>query len=66
MKRTLDEHEAFILANASCFYATKFLGRGKYDVRKCATLDEARATAKELGGALVYAYKHPHQVLVNG
>ncbi len=65
----LEEYERGIVANADYFTATIFRGVGKFDRRQCATLELARAAAKELatGGtrpAGIYAVKNGRDVLI--
>ena len=60
---TLKEHEARVLARASSFRVTVFLGRGRYDVRRAATLVEARYIAVAMPGVpMIYAIAGCHQV----
>ena len=46
----LDAHEAWLLANATQFVACAFRGRGRYERAECASLDSARAEAREMLG----------------
>jgi hypothetical protein len=47
------------IARAAYWTACQFLGVGRYDTRRAATLDDARAVARgmpaDLGGVLIYA-----------
>jgi hypothetical protein len=40
--------ESAVLARADRFYATAYLGLGRYDVREAATIEAAREAARDL------------------
>lgn len=54
-KQSRDEWEGSVIAAATKFTTSRFLGRGEYDTREFGSLPEAVADAKDDRRAMVYA-----------
>lgn len=61
------DHEKWVIEGAESFSACAFRGRGQYEHRPAATLEEAKKLATEIKRdrpVMIYAIRGVHQVLM--